>query len=109
MRTHFKDDKKQQKIWDKEQAILGYQKMLLAMPRGTAKEIIVWDRVFQTLAKMAGFFVAEQTVNTANNLILVSRAENKSAWEQQALQQQRELRAKTKMASDTRLGTRNSG
>ena len=110
MRAHFKEptEKQIKKIWDKNQAILGYQKLLLTMPRDTTKEILAWDRVFQTLAKMAGYFVAEQTINANNNVIFVSRAENKAAWEKQAQQQQHDLRIKTKVASDTIINTRDS-
>ena len=110
MRSHFKEptEKQIKKAWDKQQCILGYQKMLIDMPRTNIKERLAWDKVFQTYAKLAGLFIAEQTVNTANNVIFVSRAENKEAWEQQALKQQHELRIKTKMASDTKQHTRDS-
>lgn len=110
IKEHFKEPTKLQvkNAWSKQQAILGLQKMLQTMPRGSTREIIAWDKVFTTLAKMAGWFTADTTINTANNLIFVSRAENKEAWELQAKHQQNELRLKTKMATDTRINTRNS-
>ena len=111
MRSHFKEptEKQIKKAWNKHQCILGYQKMLVEMPRNTVKEVLAWDKVFQTYAKMCGHFSAEQQVNTANNIIFISRAENKEAWEQQAKQQQHDLRIKTKMAGDTLVKSRNSG
>ena len=111
MRSHFKEPTQKQldKQWLKKQAVLGYQRMLQAMPRNTTKEILAWDRVFQTWAKMTGAFVPDNTVNVANNLLVVTRAEDDDAWQRQARQQQHDLRQRTKVAADTLLNTRDSG
>ena len=110
IRDHFKEptDKQVQKAWTKIQAISGYQKILEKMPKTTTRDLIVFDKLFQTWAKMTGAFIPEVTSNTTNNVIFISRAENKAAWELQAKLQQQALRDKTKVASDTIINARNS-
>ena len=111
MRTHFKEptDNQIQKLWTKKQTMLGVQSILTKIPKESRADLIVFDKLLNTYSKMAGFFLPDTTVNTANNLIFVTKAENKEAWQQQAMQQQNELRRKTKMATDSGVNSRDSG
>lgn len=111
MRSHFREPTQKQidQQWSKQQVILGLQKMLQTMPRTNPREVLVWDKVLTTLGKMTGWFVPEQTVSTTNNLMFVTREQNREAWAESAKQQQIRLRDQTKMATDPRIDARNSG
>ena len=109
-RSHFKEPTEKQimKQWTKNQLILGLQKSIVEAPITTPSERNARCREMELLAKMTGALQPEQVTSQSNNVIFVTRAENKEAWQQQALEQQNELRRKTKVASDTGIDTRDS-
>lgn len=110
VRSHFREPTEKQimKRWTKEQFILGLQKSITEMPNSTPQERKVRLNYLETWGKATGVFMPDVTNNTANNVIFVTKEENKEAWAQQALRQQNALRIKTKMATDTGVNSRDS-
>lgn len=110
-RSHFREPTERQvmKRWTKDQFILGLQKSIVEMPNSTPQERKVRLNYLETWGKATGVFVPEAATTTSNNVIFVTKEENKEAWAQQALKQQNALRIKTKMATDTGVDSRDSG
>ena len=101
-RSHFREPTEKQimKQWTKQQFILGLQRAILEAPVDSPAARNSRCRHMELWAKVTGATEPE-TNQTNNNVIFVTREENKEAWAQQALKQQNALRIKTKMATDT--------